>query len=76
MKMRETVQTNECCQVLGPIKSDGHSSHHVLTPMFMAALFTVARTWMQPKCPSADEWIKKMWYIYTPINTHWNIIQP
>ena len=35
------------------------------TPMFIAALFTVARTWKQPKCPSTEEWIKKMWYIYT-----------
>ena len=34
--------------------------------MFTAALFTVARTWQQPKCPSTEEWIKKMWYIYTP----------
>ena len=33
--------------------------------MFIAALFTVAKTWKQPKCPSTDEWIKKMWYIYT-----------
>ena len=35
------------------------------TPMFTAALFTIARTWQQPKCPSTDEWIKKLWYIYT-----------
>ena len=34
------------------------------TPTFIAALFT-ARTWTQPKCPSTEEWIKKMWYIYT-----------
>ena len=33
--------------------------------MFIAALFTIARTWKQPKCPSAEEWIKKMWHIYT-----------
>ena len=33
--------------------------------MFIAALFTIARTWKQPKCPSTDEWIKKIWYIYT-----------
>ena len=33
--------------------------------MFTAALFTIARTWKQPKCPSTDEWIKKMWHIYT-----------
>ena len=33
--------------------------------MFIAALFTVAKIWKQPKCPSTDEWIKKMWYVYT-----------
>ena len=33
--------------------------------MFTAALFTIARTWKHPKCPSKDEWIKKIWYIYT-----------
>ena len=31
----------------------------------LAALFTIARTWKQPRCPSADEWIKKLWYIHT-----------
>ena len=35
------------------------------TPMFIAALFIIARTWRQPRCPSADEWIRKQWYIYT-----------
>ena len=35
------------------------------TPMFIAALFTIARSWKQSKCPSIDEWIKKIWYIYT-----------
>ena len=35
------------------------------TPMFTAALFTIARTWNQPKCPWTDEWINKMWYMYT-----------
>ena len=34
-------------------------------PMFIAALFSIAKTWNQPKCPSPDEWIKKMWHIYT-----------
>ena len=33
--------------------------------MFIATLFTIARTWKQPRCPLSDEWIKKMWYIYT-----------
>ena len=35
------------------------------TPMFIETLFTIAKIWKQPKCPSTDEWIKKMWYIYT-----------
>ena len=34
-------------------------------PLFVAALFTIARTWKQPRCPLTDEWIKKSWYIYT-----------
>ena len=33
--------------------------------MFIAALFTIARTWKKPRCPSANEWIRKLWYIYT-----------
>ena len=33
--------------------------------MFIAALFTIARTWKKPRCPSIDDWIKKLWYIYT-----------
>ena len=35
------------------------------TPMFFASLFTIARTLKQPRCPSADEWVRKLWYIYT-----------
>ena len=35
------------------------------TTIFIAALFTIARTWNQPKCPMTDKWIKKTWYIYT-----------
>ena len=35
------------------------------TPMFVAALFTIARTWKQVRCPLADEWIRKPWHIYT-----------
>ena len=37
----------------------------IFTHMFIAALFTVDTTWKQPKCPSADEWTKKMWHIHT-----------
>ena len=38
--------------------------------MFIAALFTIARTWKQPKCPSTEEWINKMWYTHTHTHTH------
>ena len=39
------------------------------TPMFLAALSTIAKVWKEPQCPSMDEWIKKMWSIYTKLNS-------
>ena len=47
------------------------------TPKYIAVLFTIAKTWKQPKRPSTEEWIKKMWYIYIYIYIyiHWNITQ-
>ena len=44
----------------------------VCTPMFITALFIIVRTWKQPRCLSADEWIRKQWYIYT-IQYYWAI---
>ena len=41
------------------------SERDTSTPMFITALFIIARTWKQPKCPSGDKWIRKLWYIYT-----------
>ena len=41
------------------------SERDTCTPIFITALFIIARTWKQPRCPSADEWIRKLWYIYT-----------
>ena len=38
---------------------------NLCTPMFVAALFTIAKCWKQPKCPSVNDWNKKLWYIYT-----------
>ena len=38
---------------------------NISTPMFIAALFTIAKIWKKPKCPSVEEWIKQLWYIYT-----------
>ena len=45
------------------------------TPMLIAALFTIARTWKQPKCPSMEEWIKKMWYIYIYMMEYYSAIK-
>ena len=42
--------------------------------MFIAALFTIAKTWTQPTCPLTDEWIKKMWYIYIYIMEYYSAI--
>ena len=41
---------------------------NLCTPMFIAAQFIIAKCWKQPKCPSVNEWIKKLWYIYTMEN--------
>ena len=43
---------------------ENHNSKRFMYPVFAAALFTIAKTWKQPKCSLAEEWIKKMWYIY------------
>jgi hypothetical protein len=40
-------------------------SRGTCTPMFIAALFTIGKLWKQPRCPTIDEWIKKMWHLYT-----------
>ena len=54
-----------CIPLLGIHTEETRRERDTCTPMFIAALFTIARTWKQPRCPSADEWIKKQWYIYT-----------
>ena len=71
-KLKIELPYDPAIQLLGlyPEKTIIQKDTH--TPMFIVALFTIARSWKQPKCPSADKWIKKMWYIYIP----WNITQP
>ena len=49
----------------GHIPRENHNLKNTCTSMFTAALFTIAKTWKQPKCPSTEEWIKKVRYIYT-----------
>ena len=51
--------------MLGIYTKETRTERDTCTPVFTAALFTTARTWKQPRYPSADEWIRKLWYIYT-----------
>ena len=51
--------------LLGIYTEETQTEKDACTPMFTVAQFTIARTWKQPRCPSVDEWIKKLWYIYT-----------
>ena len=51
--------------LLGIHTEETRRERDTCTPMFIAALFIIARTWKQPRCPSAGEWIRKQWYIYT-----------
>ena len=52
--------------VLYPKNPESSIQKNLCTPMFIAALFTIAECWKEPKCPSVDElWIRKLWYIYT-----------
>ena len=50
---------------LYPKKPETPIQKNLCTPMFIAAQFTIAKCWKQSRCPSANEWIKKLWYIYT-----------
>ena len=49
----------------GPILEETRTEKDTCAPMFIAALFKIARMWELPRCPSMDKWIKKIWYVYT-----------
>ena len=51
--------------LLGIFTKETRSERDTCTPVFIAAPFTIARTWKQPRCPLADGWKRKLWYIYT-----------
>ena len=51
--------------LLGIHTEETRTERNTCTPMFITVLFIIARTWKQPRCPSADKWIRKLWYIYT-----------
>ena len=52
-------------QLLGIYTEEMKIERDTSIPLFIASLFTIARTWKQPRCPLTDEWMKKLWYIYT-----------
>ena len=56
---------SNCVVLLGIYPEETIIEKDSSTSMFNAALFTIARTWKQPKCPLRDEWVRKLWYIYT-----------
>ena len=63
-KLEIELPCDPAIQLLGKTE-ETRSERDTCTPMFIAALFIIARTWKQPRCPSEDEWIRKPWYIYT-----------
>ena len=64
-KLEIQLPYNPAISLLGIHTEETRIERDMCTPMFIAALFIIARTWKQPRCPSADEWIRKLWYIYT-----------
>ena len=64
-KLEIELPRDPAIPLLGIHTKETRIERHTCTPMFIAALFIIARTWKQPRCPSADEWIRKLWYIYT-----------
>ena len=62
---RSPLPHDPAIPLLGIHTEETRSERDTCTPMFIATLFIIARTRKQPRCPSADEWIRKRWYIYT-----------
>ena len=64
-KLKIELPYDPAIPLLGIRTEETRTERDMCTPMFIAALLIIARTWKQPRCPSADEWIRKLWYIYT-----------
>ena len=64
-KLKTELPYNPAIPLLGIYPEKTIIQKESCATTFIAALFTIARTWKQPKCPLKDEWIKKMWHIYT-----------
>ena len=65
LKKLEILPYNLALPLLGIYTKETRIERDTCTPMFIVPLLTIARTWTQPRCPSADKWIRKLWYIYT-----------
>ena len=66
-KLETELPYDPAIPLLGIHTEETRIERDACTPMFIAAPFTIARTWKQPRCPSAEEWIRKLWYIYTMV---------
>ena len=64
-KLEVELPYDPAIPLLGIHTEETRTERDTCTSMFITALFTIARTWKQARCPSADEWIRKLWYIYT-----------
>ena len=64
-KLRIKPLYDPAIPLLGIYPEETKIERDTCIPLLIATLFTIARTWKQPGCPSTDEWIKKLWYIYT-----------
>jgi len=64
-KLEIELPYDSAIPLLGIHTEETRIERDTCTPVFIEALFTIARTWKQPRCPSAGEWIRKLWYIYT-----------
>ena len=64
-KLKIGLPYDPAIPLVGMYLEKKHCSKDTCSPMFIAALFSITKTWKQPKCPSTHEWTKKMWYIYT-----------
>ena len=64
-KLKIELSYDPAIPLLGIHTKETRTERDTCTPMFITTLFTIARTWKQPRCPSAAEWIRKLWSIYT-----------
>ena len=64
-KLEIELPYNPAIPLLGIHTEETRTERDTYTPVFIAALFTIARTWKQPRHPLANKWIRKLWYIYT-----------